>query len=60
MTRKLHTVYKVKSKKLIDFYGKYVVYKKEYGLVQPTYYQTKKQAQRDRNWVTDGYEYWYQ
>lgn len=45
---KLYQVYKLKR----PFDGlKYVVYKREYGEILPTYYCTKKMAEGNKNFV---------
>jgi hypothetical protein len=51
MSRKLYTVYPVKAKHLLKQGLRYVVYKREHGEITTTYYGTKKNAERNRNWV---------
>ena len=46
--RTLYKVYKIKNPKN----GlNYVVYKREHGEVQPTYYGNRKIAEQDKDWV---------
>ena len=51
MSKKCYIPYKVKAKFLKRDNCNWVVYKWEYGKVQPTFYKNKKEAERNKDYI---------
>lgn len=51
MSKKCYIPCKVKAKHLIKNECKWVVYKWEDNMVQPTFYKTKKEAIKWKDWI---------
>lgn len=53
MSKKCYVPYRVKSKDYRKDGLRWVVYKWEYGKIQPTYYKYKEEAEKNKNYISE-------